>query len=475
MTSIHRVRRAGAAFAGPLLACLLAWSGAASADAARTWPVPPHGVVAVEEAQLDPAYWVRRLGADADTAYLDPGAIAALNARLVAEDDSVRDMAAFPREVAGDEVRGWIDALSSRPRAARYDAVGREVDGAFFDALDARIGRDAIPARVVPRFGLVVARADLRAWPTAERLFSAPGDTDIDRLQESALFPGDAVAVLHATDDGTWSFVASDRYLAWIESAKLATGDADAVLAYGRRSPALVVTGATARTVFNPERPEVSELQLDMGVRLPRLADWPPDRAVHGQHPLYGHVVELPARRADGSLELLPALLPRTADVADAPLPLTPAHLIRQAFKFLGERYGWGHAYNARDCSGFVSEVYRSLGVQLPRNTGDQAVSPAFDKTLFSADDGRDARMAAVADLRVGDLVFVPGHVMMVIGREGGLTYVIHDTVGIGYRGPGGGYVRMPLDGVVVTPLEPLMAGEDATTIDRITSIVRIR
>ena len=44
---------------------------------------------------------------------------------------------------------------------------------------------------------------------------------------------------------------------------------------------------------------------------------------------------------------------------------------------FLGERYGWGHRYNGRDCSGFVSEVYQSMGVQLPRNTSDQSVSPA--------------------------------------------------------------------------------------------------
>jgi hypothetical protein len=28
-------------------------------------------------------------------------------------------------------------------------------------------------------------------------VFSTRGDTDIDRFQESALFPGDAVAVLH--------------------------------------------------------------------------------------------------------------------------------------------------------------------------------------------------------------------------------------------------------------------------------------
>src|SRR3546814_16455484 len=71
----------------------------------------------------------------------------------------------------------------------------------------------------------------------------------------------------------------------------------------------------------------------------------------------------------DGSLRIVPALLPRTADVSADYLPLTHANLIRQAFKFLGERYGWGHSYGTRDCSGFVSEVYRSFGLQDRKST----------------------------------------------------------------------------------------------------------
>ena len=134
----------------------------------------------------------------------------------------------------------------------------------------------------------------------------------------------------------------------------------------------------------------------------------------------------------------MPALLPRIADVSADYLPLTRANIIRQAFKFLGERYGWGHSYDARDCSGFVSEVYRSFGVQLPRNTRDQSVSPALNRLAFSAADGRDKRMAAVRELQVGDLVYIPGHVMMVIGHDDGMPYVIHDTNGGSWLGADG-------------------------------------
>ena len=50
----------------------------------------------------------------------------------------------------------------------------------------------------------------------------------------------------------------------------------------------VVVTGATARTVFTRERPEVSELQLEMGVRVPLLADWPADRSGQWTTSLHG-------------------------------------------------------------------------------------------------------------------------------------------------------------------------------------------
>ena len=171
----------------------------------------------------------------------------------------------------------------------------------------------------------------------------------------------------------------------------------------------------------------------------------------------------------------MPALVPRSADVSDDYLPLTPANLLRQSFKFLGERYGWGHSYDARDCSGFVSEIYRSFGLLVPRNTRDQAVSPALDRIAFEPTDSRERRMAAVRALQVGDLVYIPGHVMMAIGHQDGLAYMIHDTNGGSWAGADGQRVRAGLNGVSVTPLEPMLFGDNGGYVDHMTSIQRMR
>ena len=228
-------------------------------------------------------------------------------------------------------------------------------------------------------------------------------------------------------------------------------------------------------TVFTREQPALSQLKLDMGVRVPVLADWPADTPVNGQHPYSSHVIELPVRLPDGSLAFAPALLQKHADSSADYLALTPANIIRQAFKFLGERYGWGHAYEGRDCSGFVAEVYRSMGVQMPRNTSDQGVSPAFAKRVFQEADDSAERSRAARESRVGDLVYIPGHVMLVIGSIDGDPWVIHDTTGISYHRADGSMARVPLNAVSVTPLMPLQFDDTHTYAERMRSIVHMR
>lgn len=458
--------------AAPLLSLgLLSSAGAYE----RTWTVPADtGVIGVERSQLDPAWWVARQP-DPDRVILDPQAIAAQNAKLMQLDRSMHDLAALPQTLERKQVAAWVEGLSKRPTRPLYDDRGQPIASADLDAIVANANIAAIPASQPTRYGLAVHRADLRAFPTRTRVFSTSDDHDIDRFQESALFPGDPVVIVHESRDGQWWFVVNTRYAAWVEKQFIAQGSADVVLGYGKKAPFRIVTGARATTVYTSEEPRVSELQLDMGVRVPVLADWPVGTPVNGQHGYTSHVIELPVRDDDGSLRLVPALLPRREPTADAPLALTPRNLIEQSFRFLGERYGWGHGYNARDCSGFVSEVYRSMGVQLPRNTSDQAVSPALNRIAFNEKDSRDKRMAIVRELQVGDLVYIPGHVMMVIGQVDGEPYVIHDTTGLTFTGADGQTVRARTNGVTVSPLTPLLFNGKQTFVDRITNIQRIR
>lgn len=456
------------------LASLLALSLGGAPVAAADMPVPPSGVIGVADAQLTPDFWVARL-ADADKPVLDRAAIAALNERVARLDPSMHDIRHLPAALPRDQVKGWIEKLTSKPSKPLFDVQGKPVAATTIDNVLANAAIEAIPAQVEPRYGMAVRRSALRGYPTDLRVFRDADDTDIDRFQESTLFPGDPLVAVHTSKDGKWVFVVSPRYAAWVNAADVAYGDAATVFAHADATPYRVITGAKPLTVYTPEAPAVSELQLDMGTRVPLDTSLPGDQPVNGQSPYASWVLSLPVRDARGALSFHPALLQRNQDSSPDYLPLTRANIVRQAFKFLGERYGWGHAYNGRDCSGFVSDVYRSMGVQMPRNTRDQSISPGLAHTLYTDKDVHDARLKAAMALEVGDLVYIPGHVMMVIGKIDGQPYVIHDVGGMSYRQADGSLRHVKLNEVSVTPLLPMMSSHDRSFVDIMTSIVRIR
>lgn len=465
----HRYRHAA-----PLLAAALAMALHVLPAAAQNapLPVPASGVIGMQDAYLTLEFWIHRQQAP-DAILLPRSTINARNTRLLQQDPSMHNIAAFPATLSRAKVEAWITNLAAPPSKPLWDEASKPISKTTLDAVMANRALAAIPATQPTRYGLAIHRTDQRAFPTSLRVFSTQGETDIDRFQESALFPGDAVVIAHTSRDGKWLFVVSERYAAWVETSTIAEGTRDAVLGYATRSPYRVITGAKPSTVFTREQPQLSELQLDMGTRVP-LASAAPDQPVNGQHPYTAWIVDLPLRGSNGKLQFAPALLPRIADSSADYLPLTHSTIVRQAFKFLGERYGWGHSYNARDCSGFVSDVYRSMGVQMPRNTSAQAVSPAFKRTAFTANSSRAERMAAVAALDVGDLIYIPGHVMMYIGTIDGQPWVIHDTNGGSYLGQDGKLHSMHLNGVSVTPLLPLRFNKTTDYVDRITNIVRV-
>jgi len=444
------------------------------AEEAPGLPVPAHGVIGVNAPQLTPEFWIARLP-EPDRVILEPAVIAARNENLFRVDATMHDLRAFPATLTRKQVTEWIQAMSERPTRPMFDRDGKPVTAQMLDALADNLALAAVPETAPARYGLVVHRADLRTFPSPLRAYSRSDDHDIDRFQESALFPGTPVVIAHESADKQWWFVVSPRYTAWVEKKHVAEGPAAQVLAYVDKKPYRIVTGATATTVNTAEQQAVSELRLDMGTRLPLLIDWPPADPVNGQHPYASHVIELPSRDADGKLRLLPALLQKNTDTQGDYLPLTRANILRQAFKFLGERYGWGHGYDARDCSGFVSDVYSSMGVRMPRNTRDQSVSAGLDHRTFGDGDDPQARLAAVHALEVGDLVYIPGHVMMAIGSIDAVPYVIHDTTGLSYRAKDGAKVHVDLNEVSVSPLTPLLFNETQTYVDRMTSIVRFR
>ncbi|MBZ4336061.1 SH3 domain-containing protein [Corallococcus sp. AS-1-12] len=456
-----------------LLAVMGASANLTACAAPSALAVSPSGVPAFSEDMLTPEFWIRRAPSP-DAVLLDAGQVAAKRMRAFAPEGGLLDLKALPATLTRAQVAGWVGDAQRTPIQAVIDEQGRPVTEAMLEELRQNAAAGQIPETSAARYGLSVRRTHLRSLPSDRRLFASEDLRDYESLQAGVLFPGEPVVIAHTSADQQWLFVQTTQGPAWVKRGDIAEGTADAVFSYVAKEPGRVVTGDQVRTVFTPEAPEVSELELDMGVALPR-ADVAPGEPVNGASSYASWPVLLPVRAQDGSLAFQSALLRRTADTAPGHLPLTRANILRQSFKFLGERYGWGHQFNARDCSGLTSEVYRGMGLLLAPNSGLQGRSAALNHRLFTARDSHAERVRALRQAEVGDLVVVPGHVLMIIGHVDGEPYVIQDVPFAVFKDPATRQLRKTkLNQVSVTPLLPLYADDTTLYVDAMTSLVHV-
>jgi cell wall-associated NlpC family hydrolase len=401
---------------------------------------------------LEPEYWIER-AKHPDELLGDADAINALNRFAFDNDPFMIDLGSYAEVLERDAVIERIRNISRPSSFELYYRDGGTVGDEDYARYSENLALDAIDVNVSVRFGLVLERADMRKWPTRDVVFKNRETFDLDRFQENGLFPADVVAILHESADGDWFFAQSYNYGAWVEKDKVVIGDRDEILAYTDSPEFLVVTGSKLTTD--------SGLQLDMGVRLP-LAD--PD--FDSQNPCSSYAVCLPASSDGGKFAFRTESIGRSQDVHIGYLPFTRRTVIEQVFKFLGERYGWGHSFNARDCTGLVSEVYKTVGILMPRNSAQQGQSPIGRTIAFAPQDSAEQKLQAVADSDVGDLLYSPGHVMMYLGTVSGEPWVIHDLSGSVEGAP---------KGVSVTPLTTIRQSSESTYFEKMYAIKQIR
>ena len=97
-------------------------------------PVPPSGVIGMQDAYFAPEFWIARTPA-ADQVLMTPAAIQARNARLLQVDDSMHDLSALPATLDRARVAGWIEDLASPPSKPLWDETAKPVPKATLDAI----------------------------------------------------------------------------------------------------------------------------------------------------------------------------------------------------------------------------------------------------------------------------------------------------------------------------------------------------
>lgn len=423
----------------------------------------------VEGYMLESGFWIG-LAADAGDLILNQTEIAELNRRSFQRmkemgwQETLYNLEDYPEIITREELLETMVRYSGKkafPGEKRYNQWGEEISTAEKEQILSRVNFSGIPEKIRVRFGILVEGQDVRAFPTETVFAPSPAQTDMDLFQLTRLSANTPVAVLHRSSDGKWSYIQSTIYRGWVKTKSIALAkDREQVFDFLNTDRFLVVTGSWVETEPNPFIPEISNISYQMGDRLP-LADpgeipesIPPDNQ-QAQSPEGCYVIKVPVRDKEGYLKVQLALIARSKDLHEGYLPYTRENLIRQAFKMLGERYGWGGKFKRRDCSRFVLDIYRTVGVILPRDTGTQEEGAAGKSIKFSGT--AEEREMILAGLKPGDPLYLKGHVMIYLGRVGDNFYVIHDGSGYGVIDNQGEIKPVTVHGVFVMELHQLL------------------
>ncbi|MHC1717503.1 MAG: SH3 domain-containing protein [Acidaminococcaceae bacterium] len=378
--------------------------------------------LSVDKTLLRPAVWLDNK--NGNVAIMDQQEISALNKRMQAE--NMPDLQNYPAYISGEKVKSYIQEYE-------FDTDlyvnGKLLTSGQIAALAADRNLDGVAEETNIKYGVVVQRTNLRSLPTDLKAFSTPSDKEFDMWQETAVDPAEPVLVLHYNEKRNFVYVQMRNYRGWLPAKGVALTDYDVWLKYVCPEKFAIVTGKLLLL-----KADKAQLAFQMGSRIPSE----------------GKNLLLPVREANGNLKIVKAAANYGDTLHAGYLPYTTNNLIKQAFKFLDSPYGWGGLHDSVDCSSFVADVYRTMGVELPRNADEQEEANTGSAIDLSVLEGNE-KLKAVNSLPPGSALFMPNHVMLYLGSKKGRPYIIHALGSYGSKSASGEYVRVPVMKVVVS------------------------
>lgn len=392
------------------------------------------------------------------------------NRMSVIEQTKVYDLKKHRNFLTEEELKNYIAELPI-PTEERY--IGNTlVDDNYYEPIIKNMNIAKINKTNQVSYALVVKRTDLRTLPTKDPSYGEPNDFEFDYFQETALEVADPVIVLHKSLDNLWYFIQTYNYRGWVSAHDIAISTTKNEWSqYIDNDNFIVVTANSISLPKNPYSPYLSGIRVGMGCKLPIWSSENQPEYVDSMLSAGNIVAIFPIRNTEGMLEFKNVLLPQTSDISLGYLDFTRANILNQAFKSLGDRYGWGGLWESRDCSSFICDIYKCFGIKLPRNTTEQEFSYGKD-IKFTNEDYNIRSEIFTSSVKPGAGVYMKYHVMLYLGEFNGKHHVIHSTYSYYDKNkpkPDGGYERVFPNSVIVSNLD--LYKNDKTFLENLTIV----
>ena len=371
--------------------------------------------IAIQDNRATADYWVGK-NKSGEAVFVSTTDLEMLNLQIRQKSsNTIVDLANYPEKVYTQWMTNKITATMTLGKFQNAEVPklfrnGSALTEFSYTQAKKNCGLEALPPVCVVRYALTIDRTNLRLLPDKEGWFTSESDTHYDQLQGTAIDPGEPVLVLIDSQDKEFVFVESRTYAGWVKPSALAFTDKATWSKYVAPQNYLTVI-ASRKTI--PQ----GKAFYQMGGKVLLRA---PDLQKDGTWAVY-----MPSVDANGTIIEQGFNIPNDNGVVKGVLACSENNLIRQAFRFLGEGYGWGGLENNVDCSAFVQDVYRSVGIELPRDADKQ--EKAMARSISLKNMTREQRLDILKKSKPGSLLFTPSHVMMYLGTDdNGEPMIIH-------------------------------------------------
>ena len=443
---------------------------------------PPLCAPKVEGFMLKPAYWIEKIG-DAEKLILNEEEIIEFNKKSFRKmkskgfEEWLYDLETYPETITGEELLNTMKTYSSEeifPSKTCYDIHAKQISKTVKKEVLYQANFDGIPDEIRVEWGMLVKREDVRAFPTDTVFTEEPKGIDFDLFQLTVLPVGSPVAILHQSKNGKWYYMQSMIYKGWVKRENIALAkNKKEIFDYANSDKFLMVTESRIETEPNPFIKEISNILFQMGDKIPliefdEIPESIPINNLHAQSPHGCYVVKIPVKGEEGHLEFRLALIARSNDICEGYLPYSRGNIIRQAFKLLGERYGWNGMFKRRDCSQFIMNVYKTMNIIIPSYTRMQEEGVAGKSIEFSGSIQR--RENLLNKLQPGDPIHLKGHVVMYLGKVGENHYIIHSGSGYGIKNKDGRIKPVTVHGIFISEVHQLLMSEEKSYLEAFTT-----
>ncbi len=419
---------------------------------------PAEAALAIQDNRATADYWVGK-NKSGEEVFVSTADLDRLNLQIRQKSsNTLVDLAQYPAKVYTQWLKNKITATLTIGHFDKDEVPKLFKNGAALTEYSYTHAKqntclDELPAVCEVRYALTINRINLRLLPEDAGWFEGKDDTKYNQLQATALDPCEPLAVLIDSKDKQFVFVESRYYAGWVKPSDIAFTDKATWLKYAAPQNYLTVLASRKTVPHGKAYYQMGGKVLLRANELQKDGTW---------------AISMPTVDKNGTIMEQAFNIPNDNGVVKGALACSENNLIRQAFRFLGEEYSWGGEDKSVDCSAFVQDVYRSVGIELPRDADKQERAMARSISLKGM--SHEERLNIIKKSKAGALLFTGGHVMIYLGTDdNGEPLAIH-ALSSYYTFDGGKTAKHYVRKVVVSDLH-YMNRDKVEIIDRLTSV----